>query len=266
MGLKAMGSLRCLLALGVFSVLLLPMFAQQSQPSPESPSAAPQSSASAKAQQEQESQEILKQEEKQRALGIVPLFAMTNVRNAPPLTTRQKWQLMIKTELDPFTFVSAGLTAAIGQATNSFVQYGQGAEGYAKRYGAALADNTDSNLFGDFVYPVLFKEDPRYFRLGEGTIQHRLLYSMAQVFETRKDSGGRIFNFANVLGVATAGTISNLYYPSNDRGVGLTASRAAIALGYGSLGNLFLEFWPDVDQRLFHKKPRLNASDGQQGR
>jgi hypothetical protein len=258
-----MGLLRWLLALAVLIALGLPMAAQQSQPSPESSSIAPQSSATAKSQQQERSEEILKQEEKQRALGVVPLFIMTNVRDAPPLTTRQKWQLMVRTELDPFTFVSAGLTAGIGQATNSFVQYGQGAEGYGKRYGAALADNTDANLFGNFVYPALFKEDPRYFRLGEGTIRHRLFYSMAQVVEVKKDSGGRTFNFANVLGAATAGTISNVYYPSNDRGVGLTASRAAIALGYGSLGNLFLEFWPDLDQLLFHKKPSQPVASGQ---
>lgn len=238
-----MAALRHLLAFLLFSAVALQAIAQQPAPPPPAPS------------QKERSQEILRQEEKQRALGVVPLFGMTNVHNAPPLTARQKWQLMLKSQLDPFTFVSAGLTAGIGQATNSFVQYGQGAEGYAKRYGAALADNADSGFFSNYAYPVLFHEDPRYFRWGEGRIRTRIAYAFEQVFVTKKDSGGRTFNFANVLGVFTAGAISNTYYPSHDRGLGLTASRAAIALGYGSVGNLFLEFWPDINQRLFHKRP-----------
>jgi hypothetical protein len=248
--------LRHLRALLVFSLLCGRAIAQQSAPPPGS------SAPSAQSQQER-SEEILRQEEKQRALGVVPLFSMTSVHNAPPLTPKQKWQLMLKSQLDPFTFVSAGLTAGIGQATDSFTQYGQGAQGYAKRYAAALADNADTSLFSNYVYPVLFHEDPRYFRLGEGTIRSRIDYSLAQVVVTKKDSGGRTFNFAYVLGVLTAGAISNVYYPSHDRGLGLTASRAGIALGYGSVGNLFLEFWPDINQRLFHHKPPQPIAAGQ---
>jgi hypothetical protein len=199
------------------------------------------------------SQDVLKQEEKQRALGIVPMFGMTSVKNAPPLTSRQKFQLMARTMIDPFNFVSAGLTAGLGQATNSFAGYGQGAEGFGKRYGAALADNADSNFFSNFFYPVLFKQDPRYFRLGEGSIKKRAWTAVEEEFVARQDSGRRMFHFSNVLGAITAGTISNTYYPQSDRGVGLTASRAGTALGYGCLGNIFLEFWPDIDHKLFHK-------------
>ena len=195
----------------------------------------------------------MKQEEKQRALGIVPMFGMTSVKNAPPLSSKQKFQLMARTMIDPFTFVSAGFTAGLGQATDSFAGYGQGAEGFAKRYGAALADNTDANLFSNFVYPVLFKQDPRYFRMGEGTIKRRTWWAIEGEFVARQDSGRHMFHFSNVLGAITAGTISNVYYPQADRGVGLTAGRAGTALGYGCLGDIFLEFWPDIEQKLLHK-------------
>lgn len=199
------------------------------------------------------SEQVLKQEEKQRALGIVPMFGMTSVQNAPPLSSQQKFQLMWKTMYDPFTFVSAGITAGLGQASDSFPQYGQGAAGFGRRYGSALADNADSNFFSNFVYPVIFKQDPRYFRVGQGPIKKRLWIAVEEEFVARKDSGGQTFHFSNVLGAITAGTISNVYYPSQSRGVGLTAGRAATALGYGCLGNVFLEFWPDIDQKFFHK-------------
>jgi hypothetical protein len=251
----------------IFNLLSFTAFAQQTAPTgsnaspasaPSQPSQttqpSPKQQPQANPEQPLTSDQVLKQEEHQRALGVVPMFGMTSVRNAPPLSTKQKAELMARTMYDPFTFVAAGLTAGVGQATNSFAPYGQGAEGYAKRYGAALADGADSNLFSNFVYPVIFKQDPRYFRVGEGPLKPRIYSAIRQEFVARKDSGGHTFSYENVLGAFTAGTISNLYYPSTDRGVGLTISRASIALGYGCLGNVFLEFWPDIQAKLFHKR------------
>jgi hypothetical protein len=253
----------------VFSLFSLAALAQQTAPSGSSsaPSSTPsqqpqanqqpskpdQPASQANQQQPLTSEQVLKQEEHQRALGVVPMFGMTSVHNAPPLSTGQKFELMAKTMYDPFTFVAAGLTAGVGQASDSFAEYGQGAEGYGKRYGAALADGADSNLFSNFVYPVIFKQDPRYFRVGEGPIKPRIYSAFKQEFVARKDSGGYTFHFSNVLGAFTAGSISNAYYPPSDRGFGLTVSRASIALGYGCLGDLFLEFWPDIQEKLFHK-------------
>lgn len=157
----------------------------------------------------------------------------------------------------------AGLQAGLAQATNEFPGYGQGAAGYGKRYGASLADEVSSNFFANYAYPVLLKEDPRYFRLGEGSIKHRIVYGLEQEFVTRTDSGKRRFNFSNVLGAFTTGGLSNLYYPSTDRGLGLTMSRSAISLAYGTAGGLFDEFWADIDHRLFHRKPKEQPNAAQ---
>lgn len=198
----------------------------------------------------------MRQMEKQRALGVVPMFEMSNANTARPLTPKQKFRLMVRQMYDPFTFISAGLTAGLGQATDSFPQYGQGASGFGKRYGAAFADNADSNFFSNYVYPVIFKQDPRYLRIGQGTVKERLWYAIKMEFIAKKDFDGYEFNYSTVLGAVTAGTISNIYYPSQSRGVGLTAGRAATALGYGTLGDIFLEFWPDVDKRVFHHQTK----------
>ncbi len=244
-----------------------PAPAAQVQPSqtPATPSQQPSSSPAQQPQAQQKrpltSEEVLRQEEKQRALGIVPLFGMTSIHDAPPLTTKQKFRLMSRTMIDPFFFVSAGITAGLGQATNSFSQYGQGATGFAKRYGAAVADNADSNLFSNFVYPSIFKQDPRYFRSGEGSVKKRIGTAIMQEFVARKDSGGHTISYSNILGALTAGSISNVYYPSEDRGFGLTMSRAGTALGWGTLGNVLLEFWPDIDQRWFHKHSNQTTSN-----
>ena len=247
---------RALLSLTLLGSVSFPSAAQQAI-TPDAHTPSPQNEGPNKLQDQdpapKTSEEILQEAEKQRMLGVVPMFGMTNYKDAPPLTSSQKFRLMAKTTLDPFTWVAVGGQAGISQASNEFAGYGQGAAGYAKRYGATWTDSFDSNFFSNFLYPVLFKQDPRYFRVGEGSLKSRIASSLEQEVVTRKDSGGRTFSYSNVLGALTAGSISNVYYPPEDRGFGLTISRASIALGYGCLGNLFLEFWPDIDRKWFHK-------------
>ena len=199
-------------------------------------------------------QEILDEEKKQKMLGIVPIYGMTNYHYAPALTSGQKLDLTVRTYMTVFPYLSAGFQAGLSQATNSFEGYGQGASGYGKRFGSALLDGADSAFFSNFFYPVLFKQDPRYFRLGEGTKKRRLWYVMEQEFMTKKDSDrSQTFSYSNVLGALTAGGISNAYYPQEERGFGLTMSRTAVSFGWGMVGNFVLEFWPDVSKGLLHK-------------
>jgi hypothetical protein len=162
--------------------------------------------------------------------------------------------LFARSAFDPVQFAIVGVQAGISQATNSFPAYGQGAEGFGKRYGAAFADQASSGFWGTFVYPSLLKQDPRYFRMGEGTAGKRMSYAVSRVFVTHADRGGKQFNFSGVMGAFTAGAISNAYYPSQDRGAGLTFSRSGIALGYSMAGYVFDEFWPDISNRIFKKK------------
>jgi hypothetical protein len=205
---------------------------------------------------EEQEKEIQKKEQSQRILGVVPQFGVTSRERPAPLTPGQKFHLFTKSSFDPFAYVVAGLQAGLSQAQNEFPGYGQGAEGYGKRYGASLADQVSSNFFANFFWPVLLKEDPRYFRSGQGSIKRRIAYSLAQEFVTRTDSGHRRFNFSNVLGAFSSGGLSNLYYPSTDRGFSLTMSRSAISLAYGSIGGLIDEFWIDIDHKLIHKHPK----------
>jgi hypothetical protein len=224
---------------------------QAPQPKP----LAPQAPSSTKSKQEKE---IEHQEQSQRVLGVVPQFGVTSRLNAPPLTTAEKFHLFAKSAFDPVTVTIAGLQAGLGQATGEFPGYGQGAQGYGKRFGASLADEVSSGFWTNFFFPVLLKEDPRYFRLGEGSSRHRIVYGLSQEFVAHSDRGGRTFNFSNVLGAFATGGLSNAYYPSADRGAGLTLSRSAISIGYGTAGSLFDEFWPDINRKLFHKHEKNN--------
>ncbi len=194
--------------------------------------------------------ELEKKEQSQHVFLVIPAFSATDRHHPPPLTPRGKFDLMGKTYTDPYIYALTAVQAGIGQATDSFQGYGQGVQGYAKRYAANLTDAASSNFFCNFVYPVMFKQDPRYFRLGEGSFGKRFFSAISQVFVAHQDSGREMFAFDNVLGAFTSGTISNLYYPKSDRGAALTASRASVSFLYGGLGNFLVEFWPDIDHHF----------------
>lgn len=217
--------------------------------------AIPQAPASQSLRDQAEQQ--LKEQEKQRILGVIPNFNTTNIQNAAPLSPKQKFSLAFRSALDPFQFVAAGALAGWGQAVNDNAGYGQGAEGYAKRYGASYADSADGVLWGNAIYPILFHEDPRYFRKGTGSFRSRFFYSISTTIRTKDDNGKWGWNYANVLGNLTAGGISNLYYPTTNRGVGLTFEGAATVTAEGALGALGVEFWPDISRILFHKKDHI---------
>jgi hypothetical protein len=182
-------------------------------------------------------------EEKQRILGVVPNFYVSYVANAAPLSARQKFQLAWKSSIDPFDFAISGVQAGVEQAEGTYAGYGPGAEGYGKRYGAAFADGFDSTMIGGAVLPVLFRQDPRYYYRGHGSVVSRALYAIATVAICKGDNGRWQPNYSFVLGNLAAGAISNLYYPASDRaGVELTINNALIDTGLGAFNSLVEEF------------------------
>lgn len=195
----------------------------------------------------------LRVEEQQRILGVMPNFNTSNIQDAAPLSPEQKLQLAAKEAFDPFTFAVAGLDAGLSQAQNDFPEYHQGALGYAKRFGASYADSFDGTMIGNALFPILLKQDPRYFRKGTGSFGSRLWYSFMSTFKCKDDDGAWRPNYSNVLGNIAAGGLSNLYYPPSDRGVGLTFERAATVTAEGAIGAVFFEFWPDISRKIFPK-------------
>jgi hypothetical protein len=198
-------------------------------------------------------EEEIKVEEKQRVLGVLPNFYVSYVSNPVPLTSKQKFEIAWKTLIDPATLIFVGGAAGVEQAQNHFEEYGQGAEGYGKRFGAGYADTVTSTLIGSALLPSLLKQDPRYFYKGTGSPQSRFLYAIANSFICKGDNGRWQPSYSNILGSLAAGGISNLYYPSRDRnGAGLTFENGAIGIGATAAANLFQEF---IVRKLTPKVP-----------
>jgi hypothetical protein len=204
-------------------------------------------------QQEKAAQQV-KQQETQRILGVVPNFNTSYVQDAAPLSRRQKFSLAFHSAIDLGTILVAAVDGAYGQATDGFPAYGQGAQGYGKYLGASYADTFDGTMLGNALFPVLLKQDPRFFRKGTGSFTSRLFYAVGTTFWCKNDNGGRGPNYSNLLGNIAAGGISNLYYPAAQRGVGLTFERGFVVTGEGAIGGVFEEFWPDIARKVLKNR------------
>jgi hypothetical protein len=189
-----------------------------------------------------------------RIFGVMPNhLTVENGASIEPLTWKGKFKITAEGAFDPYEFVIVGIVAGIHQAQDADAPFGQGAQGYAKRYGAGFADQAIANMMTGAVFPSMLHTDPRYFRMGEGTFGRRLRYSLTRIFITRTDSGNRAFNFSELGGNAAAAGISNLYYPSQDRTISNTLNTWATQIAIDCLGNELKEFWPDIHHKLHRK-------------
>jgi hypothetical protein len=220
--------------------------------------------------QHQKAEQEVKEQEHQRMAGIVPEFNVSYHSDAVPLTTAEKFRLEFHSATDPYTFSIAAIVAGIGEAEKSNSGFGWGPEGYGKRAAAAYADNVIGNTLGNAVLPSILHQDPRYYRLGHGTVRHRFFYAVATSFICKHDNTGKWEpNYSNVLGNIIGGEISNLYYPDNSKSnFGQTIGNGMTVTLEGTFGATLEEFWPDISRRFFHKDPthgldaQARAQDG----
>src|SRR5258708_5599726 len=215
------------------------------------------SPAEAKEERSKLAEEQIKVEEKQRVFGVLPNFYVSYIPDAVPLTSKQKFKLAGKTVIDPFTFVFVGGAAGVEQAQNHFREYGQGAQGYGKSFGAGYADTVAGTVLCVAFCRSLVKQKPRIFYKGVRRTPSPALYAIGNSVICKGDNGRWQANYSNMLGSLAAGGISNLYYPAQDRdGAGLTFENAAIGIGATAVGNLFQEF---VVRKLTPKLPKNAA-------
>jgi len=179
--------------------------------------------------------------------------------HATPLTGAQKWQLAVRTPIDPFyigwSFVVGG---GLSELTGSNSGYGWGPAGYFKRVGANYADDVNGALIGNALLPQLLHQDPRYFRKGTGSIKSRIWVAALSTFICKGDNGKTQVNVSNVLGNYISGAISNAYYPADQRGVGQTLETGTEVTLFGALGGQMYEFAPDLIRIVFHRHPKAD--------
>lgn len=232
-------------------------FSQDRPAAPSAPAAPPSG-----AEKPRSNPPVLPEKEKvkegnERIFGIFPAFNVSDQVHPMPLTSGQKFKLFARGTYDPVTFIAPAIKVPLLQAVEGDSGFGTGFAGFAKRYGVSLADGTSSRFFRQFLFPALLKEDPRYFRRGQGGFGPRLGYSVSRLFVTRNDSKKNTFNWSRLLGSAASSGLSNAYYPESQRGRTTTLFNFGLSYLSEAGANIVKEFAPDISRKF-----RRNKSPG----
>jgi len=190
-----------------------------------------------------------------RMLWVVPNFSAVSAnKQLPPLSTHEKFVLAMHDSVDYSSFTWSGILAAQGWFLNSVPELGRGWAGYGRYYWRTYADGVSGAFFTEAIVPSITHEDPRYYTLGHGGFFRRTGYALSRVFVTKTDSGGRSFNWSEVVGNGLEAGLSNAYYPPSERGPTQTARSWGTQMESAALNNIFKEFWPDIRRKLFRRK------------
>jgi hypothetical protein len=194
-------------------------------------------------------------EQPKRILWVIPNYrAVSADAKVPPLDPKGKFKLFFDDSFDYSTFIYVGALAGIGLAENSTPQFHQGAAGYGRYYWHYFADQAVANGFTEWLLPMAFKEDPRYFTKGHGGFFNRTGYAISRLAVTRTDSGGNAANFSEIIGNGAGASLSSLYYPSQERTWTKIGQRWLDQIALDGFFNVVKEFWPDIAHSVFHQK------------
>jgi len=197
-----------------------------------------------------------------RVAGVLP-----NYRTADgtipfePITAKQKITIAAKDSFDYPVYFLSGFFSGIGQLSNQNPGFGQGMKGFGHRFITGYADQSIGNMLAEGTLPALFREDPRYFRIGAGggTGGHRLKYALTRIFVTKTDRNTLRFNFSEIVGNAASTAISNTYLP-DQRNVKDNTQKFLTAIGTDAFSNVIKEFWPDLKHAMAARKVNKEAA------
>jgi len=188
-----------------------------------------------------------------RVFGVLPNYRTADIsQEGTPISAGRKLKIAAKDSFDYPLVILSGALAGLGQLTDQDAGFGQGLKGYAHRLATNYADQAMGNMFTEGLFPMMLREDPRYFRRGAGSKWGRAGYALSRVMVTETDSGHKRFNYSEWLGNASAVAISNLYYPDNRTATDNTL-KLLEQVGTDAVSQVLKEFWPDIKQKFFHK-------------
>lgn len=225
--------------------ILLAQSGDTQQPEPN-----PQLGESSKPKQNSPGEPVVEKQPK-RILWVIPNYrAVSADAKVAPLDPKGKFKLMVYDSFDYSAFLYTGFVAALRYGANSYPELGDGWSGYGQYYWRAFVDQAVGDAFTEFLLPVAFKQDPRYFTKGHGGFFNRTGYALSRLAVTRSDKGTEQFNISEIAGNLAAAGISNAYYPAPERGIGNTMNNWGVQLALDGGFNVVKEFWPDIQRKL----------------
>ncbi len=158
-----------------------------------------------------------------------------------PLTESDRLRQYFRTTFSPLGVAMSAAGAGISQWENTPSEWGQGAEGYGRRFANSYGQHLlrQTMMFGA---SSVLHEDNRYIRSGQSGFGPRLKYAIASTFLARRDDGARRFSFSRIGSTAGAAFISRTWQPrSTSTPVDATTS-FGIAIGAQAGLNVAREF------------------------
>jgi len=231
----------------------LTLFSSQEVMAQQKPDAATLPDAPAPKQDQQDPSQKQQKNIWQSPMGLIARksFFYPELATTPgPLTSLQKFELFLDKSISPPQILSSAAGAGISEARGTLAGYGQGGEGFGKRFGSSMASGASSHFFGTFLLPALLHEDPRYFVKLNGGFAARAGHALRRALVIRTDAGGETFNWPGALGPLAAEGLANTYLPDSERTVGKTFEPYGIRIGFGAANNLLKEYWPTIFKRL----------------
>ncbi len=160
----------------------------------------------------------------------------------------------IKAAYGPGALLSMAAASGYNQWRNSPPAWGQGMEGFGRRYASRAGQSTVNNSIR-FGIGAALREDPRYFPSESKSLLPRIGHALVSTFVTRTDSGGRAFAVSRVAGTLGSSFIANAWQPAGEDGASNALGRVGITVAVDAGMNLLQEFTPDL-KRIFHRNSR----------
>jgi hypothetical protein len=226
--------------------------AQETQPPPQSPGTTPSDQTGPSVPRRRTPAALFVMLDKKSI--VFPDIAADSAR----MSTGQKFKQFVDNSISLHALAEASLGAAINQAADSPHGYGQGGDGYAKRFGSSMARAASSNFFGTFLLASALHQDPRFFPERDPTFGRSVKYSVQRLFVTRDDEGRDVANWSGLVGPLLSEGLANAYWPVQDRTARQTFQRYGIDLAVQFGGNVLREYWP-VFVRKVRGSPRPQA-------
>jgi hypothetical protein len=172
-----------------------------------------------------------------------------------PLTGKERLAYYFRHTYSVESVLRSAAGAGINQALNTPSEWGQGGEGYGRRFASSYGQHiVQATLMHAAAVPL--HEDNRYFRSGEASFRARFKYAVARTFLARRDDGTTRLSYSRIGSYVAAAFISRAWQPPSTRGPEHAASAFSIEAGAEVGFNLGREFFP----KIFHSEPPIGTN------
>jgi len=171
-----------------------------------------------------------------------------------PMTGHERVNWAVRGTVGPLSLGVVGVfSAAVGTAENSPKEYGGSWSGFGKRYGMRLTGVATSNAM-EAGLGALWGEDPRYFRDPSLPFGGRVKRIVKMTFFDYRADGQVIPAYARFIAIPGSNFLSNTWRADSEARNQDAVLRTVYGFASTMGKNAFLEFWPDLKQKVFHHK------------